>query len=867
MSGRVPTARLLQAYRAGILTALILLVHQQDVWLEAQQAPSISLRQAGRFFPEARRMSMPDPDQGLHVVTDPLGRTVGGLMITAPWTDHIIGYSGPNNLLLVLEPNGTLQRVELISSEDTREHVDMVRNAAEFLPALSGWRPGREPLPEVQAVSGATLTSFAMLESLQARLVGAAPSLRFPEPVTLDEVRALFPKAEQVEAKDHGLRVLDGSGRLLGHVLRTSPQSDNVSGYQGPSESLLALDPEGRTVIGFVLRRSYDTTSYVDKVREASGMPELFLGKDVDDLASLSFPRRQPEGVSGATRTAEAVVEGVQRRMAKLVEADHPERGWRPRGRDLALAGVVAMGVVMAWSPWRGRPWVRVVWCLFLVGYVGMVHHDMLSLSLLSGWSAHGVAWRAAPGLVLLAAAAVMLPLMTRRQVYCHQLCPHGAAQQLLGRVLRRRWTLPGRLSDRLEVLPVILLGAALASLVAGWGLNLASLEAFDAWNWRSAGWATLSIATVGLVVSLFVPMAYCRYGCPTGAIFSFVRSSGRADRWGRRDAVALALLLSAASLVAGVRLWPRAEAATEPVLVTGHAMGTTWSVKLRDEVASPPALEETIGKEFEWAEALTSNWRTNTQLSIFNRALGTNAQRVPWPVMTLVKWSAEISRESGGAFDITVGPLVRAWGFGPGATRGHMPDDRELDTLQDRVGWEKLELLDGGLRKKHPALEVDLSGIAKGWAINKVVDELVFQGYTNILVEAGGELRAVGTWKIAIEHPTRTAVLRDESIASSGTYRQRFEEGNRRSNHLIDPRTGRPVQHRTVSVSVRHPDCAQADGWATAFNVLGLTEGMPIATRLELAVQFVQEESNGALKVVSSPAWQQREYEVERSK
>jgi thiamine biosynthesis lipoprotein len=157
----------------------------------------------------------------------------------------------------------------------------------------------------------------------------------------------------------------------------------------------------------------------------------------------------------------------------------------------------------------------------------------------------------------------------------------------------------------------------------------------------------------------------------------------------------------------------------------------------------------------------------------------------------------------------------------------------------------------------------LDLSGIAKGWAINKVVDRMEFQSYTDFLVEAGGELRAVGRWEIAIEHPTRTTTLLDESIATSGSYRQNYDKGGKRCTHLIDPRTGRPVTHRTVSVSVRHKDCARADAWATALNVLGVKEGMPVAKRLDLAAQFVVERSEGDLEVIGSPAWTKREQEV----
>jgi thiamine biosynthesis lipoprotein len=168
--------------------------------------------------------------------------------------------------------------------------------------------------------------------------------------------------------------------------------------------------------------------------------------------------------------------------------------------------------------------------------------------------------------------------------------------------------------------------------------------------------------------------------------------------------------------------------------------------------------------------------------------------------------------------------------------------------------------VLDGMLRKQHPALEVDLSSIAPGWAIDQVAQLLERRGYTNFLVESGGELRANGRWTIAIEHPNRTATLTNESIGTSGTYRQNYQSGGRQYSHLIEPRTGRPITHRTVSVSVRYPDCAHADPWGTALNVLGVEAGLPLAERLNLAAQFVVERGDGTLEVKQSSAWTARE-------
>ena len=353
----------------------------------------------------------------------------------------------------------------------------------------------------------------------------------------------MFPDADGMEADASGSsRVFDSSGALLGFVLRTSPQADNISGYQGPTECLVGLDVNRRTVTGFRLRKSYETPDYFEQVREAGSVQRFMLNRSIEELAELQYPRRNLEGVSGATRTARSIVNGVQRRFAAELEEKNPE-SWSPKTRDVAMVGVIVAGMVMALTSLRGNRWVSVAWQWFLVGYVGLVNQDLLSLSLFAGWTSHGLALKAAPSLVLLTAAALLVPWGIRRQFYCHQICPHGAAQQLLGKAARHRHSVPAKVDRWLKMIPSVLLALAIGALLMGSAWDLAALEPFEAWNWKTAGVATMTIAVVGLVASLFIPQAYCRYGCPTGVIFSFLRSPGSGDRWGRRDSLALGFL------------------------------------------------------------------------------------------------------------------------------------------------------------------------------------------------------------------------------------------------------------------------------------------------------------------------------------
>jgi hypothetical protein len=273
---------------------------------------------------------------------------------------------------------------------------------------------------------------------------------------------------------------------------------------------------------------------------------------ELSKLANLDFKEAKIEGVSGATETSWAVAEGLKREAKALVEAEQSTATLakvRWDADNIGLCLMLAWSCVVAFTPLRGRAAVRVIHQLLLVGYVGFFAGGMISQALLAGWAAHGTPWTGAPALVLLAAAAFMLPLVTRHQFYCHHFCPHGALQQLVAHRLKWQWRVPPLLSRTLEKLPLLLLALVLLTVMLGWRVNLNALEPFDAYLFRIAGWGTITVAVAGMIVSLFVPMAYCRYGCPTGALLKFARYAGAADHFGKRDVLALLFALAAAAL------------------------------------------------------------------------------------------------------------------------------------------------------------------------------------------------------------------------------------------------------------------------------------------------------------------------------
>ncbi len=808
----------------------------------------IGIERARRWFPEANRLVATGPGRGTYSVLNPGGTPLGMLIATSPESDDIVGYSGPNRVLVALDAGGRVTGMELVGSGDTPAHVAEVERAPGFWRSLSGWRPAAEPAPRVAAVAGSTLTSLGIAEAVERRLTGRAPSLRFPEGVTLDEVRGVFPRARGLRRggpRPDWVTVLDEGGGVLGFAARSSPFAEGVRGHGGPTEVLALLEPDGRTVRAVQARRSYDDADYAERVREDAVFWRGLAGRTVEEWARLEFGRAGIEGVSGATETSYAAAEGLRRRLA----ADHAAwqrgtRGWGWNARDLGLLAIVLGAAIMSFTGMRGSARVRRGWQIGLVMVFGLWLGDLLSLALLAGWARHGVAWDTAPALVLMAGLALLVPWGTRRQFYCHQICPHGVVQEWLA--LCRRWrVIPSpKVAAWLERLPAVLLGVAFLPLVGGWSFNLARLEPFDAWTW--AGWGTVSgvLAIAGWVAALFVPMAYCRFGCPTGALLRFVRPGGARDRFGARDVLASALLVAGGVLV----LWrggmvgrvgrggtgSDAAASGEGMVAVGRAFGTTWSVKVPGWGASREALERAMGAELERVESTLSHWRTNSATSQFNASLTTLRMEMPDEFVRLVARCLEIARASDGAFDITVAPLVRAWGFGPGDAVPSPPSEEALGSLLPRVGWRKVtaEVAGGWVRKEHPAVQLDFGAILQGYAADRLADVLGSAGCTNFLIEVGGELLARGAWRVAIEDPERpgevlrAVVLRDAALATSGTYRTRRSEGGRTRSHLIDPRTGRPVEHDTVLASVVHRSGADADAWATAVLVGGGTRG-----------------------------------------
>ena len=259
--------------------------------------------------------------------------------------------------------------------------------------------------------------------------------------------------------------------------------------------------------------------------------------------------------------------------------------------------------------------------------------------------------------------------------------------------------------------------------------------------------------------------------------------------------------------------------------------MGTTWAVRVVTADAWPRAERDRVGAAIQAAlddvESKMSHYDPSSELSRFNRERTMRPFPVSADTFEVFRQARGLSEATAGALDVTVAPLVNAWGFGPVEPERFPPDADRLSRALEHVGYAGIEFdeVASTLRKANPAIEVDLSAVAKGYGVDRVAAALRGEGLDRYLVEVGGEIVASGTnqldgpWRIGIESPTpgggiqRVVPLRDRAMATSGDYRNRREVEGGWVSHTIDPRTGRPVEHRLASVSVVADTCLEADG------------------------------------------------------
>jgi thiamine biosynthesis lipoprotein len=339
---------------------------------------------------------------------------------------------------------------------------------------------------------------------------------------------------------------------------------------------------------------------------------------------------------------------------------------------------------------------------------------------------------------------------------------------------------------------------------------------------------------------------------------------------------LACVVLATAAAWLAGCRV------ASEPLemrpgetLLSGESMGSAWTVKVAGPLpVQSEQLQAGIQVRFEEVNRALSTYRADSALSRFNEDDRGEWVDVDPELAIVMSYALALAEASDGAYDITVGPLVNLWGFGPDPATYRVPEADAIARARARVGWRKVEVdVVRSRARKQPGVRVDLSSLGKGRGVDRVADYLDAQGVNNYLIDLSGKLRARGVnsaggaWLVAVERPVADATsensvvepevvsLRDSSVATAGNYRRFFESNGRHYSHIIDPRTGEPVTHRTVSATALDVSCMHADAWATVLMVMPPEAALALADARKLKALLIARHPPG-YRLHPSAAW-----------
>ena len=538
----------------ALIVGLIHQTHREFLLELKEKGQPIGLEEVKGILPTTSSLETSSDNRSELLAVDPEGKPLGTVTQTSPAGDSAIGFSGSTNLLVVWDKDQKVSSVSIRSSGDTIDHVDAILEKPAFFEQFVGkTRQDLTQSKNLEAVSGATLTSLAIVDAISLRFGGEKKASRFPNPIQLDEITNYFPTAsELIPSATHPslLDVYDATNTKLGLVGRSSPHADQIIGYQGPVDSLLVMESNG-TLKAMTIRSSFENQPYADYPKDDAYFASLFTGRSIPQLADMNLTEEEVEGVSGATMTSMAMAEGIvktavswEQERTRVLNAEQSSINWK--ARDYGSLAVLLFAGFVGFSKRGKTKFFRICLQVLLVGYLGLMNGDILSQALFAGWAQSGVPWERAPILALLSLAALLVPMATGKAFYCHQLCPHGAAQQWMRKFRKKPIRLPKGLDGILKYVPVGLLVLVVFLAFTTSAHTVAILEPFDAYVWEVAGGVTIAIALISLVASAFVPMAYCRYGCPTGTVLKLFEFKKGDEGWNTRDYLSFSLLVLA---------------------------------------------------------------------------------------------------------------------------------------------------------------------------------------------------------------------------------------------------------------------------------------------------------------------------------
>ena len=370
-------------------------------------------------------------------------------------------------------------------------------------------------------------------------------SVRGESPVTLQEVQKHLKNARSLKFTRQEIQIFNGLGKLIGTALTTSPDCDNIKGYAGPSDSLLVLDLN-KQIIGVTLRSSQDTPGHVEDVKNDYEFIEGWQNKDFLKLAEIQdLEAHEIWSVSGASRTSVCMSWGIIEK-SRIYQNQNRGHSVKFHWKDLIIILVLVLALVLTFTKIKEKPKWRLAarWTIFvlIVGF-GL---DLLCLALFGAWAKNGLPIYNAGVLAGFTVLMFIIPLTSRKQIYCQQICPHGLIQETMAQRIPSKysWKLSMEAKWALKFLPALLLFFSIILLIFELPLDLSDLEVFAAWYPTRASAFCLILFSASLIFSALVPKGYCKYACPTGRFLEYLRDTGKADKFGFSDKMAGLILL-----------------------------------------------------------------------------------------------------------------------------------------------------------------------------------------------------------------------------------------------------------------------------------------------------------------------------------
>lgn len=527
-------------FRLGIIVAALLCIRAAPRETRPDINPDLVLAEAKTVFPNTA--SLGPPADKLFPLLNQDQETIGWATTTFPQARKIQGYSGPSELLVIFDSQRLVKAVRFIASADTDGHVKKVRDDPAFWSQWNGQAEtvlGASATPTI--VSGATLTSEAMARGIAARFGAQGMDQWFPEPLQLTDLKKHFPNTTRIDPLSQpGTYQISSDDETLGIVLRSSRMGVSARGFNGTSDVIVAIDPTGKKILGIGLLGSRDNEPYVGDVSQEVLYADGFAGKTPAEIIAGSTPQSPFLFTSGASYTNHAVVESV-REMLRRHQAETTARtiSWK---HLLALLWI-ALGLFLGLHKSGSNKHIRIAFALISVA-AGLTLGWMVSQDQLIGWARHGLQPLKLLPLLVLTAVAFVIPAFTGKNVYCNRICPHGAAQTLAGKAIKKRFALPPKLHSIMARIPWLAVIAIWILALIGSDLPFSHLEPFETWSTGFIAFIPATIFTVGILAAFFLPQGYCHYGCPTGALFKFLTHAP--GRWTSKDTIALILILTA---------------------------------------------------------------------------------------------------------------------------------------------------------------------------------------------------------------------------------------------------------------------------------------------------------------------------------